>query len=38
VLPDPAEAVTHIWAEGPDPAAASELLAVWSEIVEGAGA
>jgi mannose-1-phosphate guanylyltransferase/phosphomannomutase len=38
VLPDPAEAVTHIWAEGPDAAAASELLREWSDVVEAAGA
>ena len=37
VLPDPAEAVTHIWAEGPDAAAASGLLGVWSDVVESAG-
>jgi mannose-1-phosphate guanylyltransferase/phosphomannomutase len=38
VLPDPSEAVTHIWAEGPDAAAASDLLGSWSDVVEGAGA
>jgi mannose-1-phosphate guanylyltransferase/phosphomannomutase len=38
VLPDPSEAVTHIWAEGPDASAATELLAEWAEVVEGAGA
>jgi mannose-1-phosphate guanylyltransferase/phosphomannomutase len=38
VLPDPSEAVTHIWAEGPDAAAASDLLGTWSDVVEGAGA
>jgi mannose-1-phosphate guanylyltransferase/phosphomannomutase len=37
VLPDPAEAVTHLWAEGPDPARASALLQHWGEVVEGAG-
>ncbi|KAB8161975.1 NTP transferase domain-containing protein [Streptomyces sp. 3MP-14] len=36
VLPDPAEAVTHLWAEGPDDAAAQELLDDWSSVVEGA--
>ncbi|GAA3859045.1 mannose-1-phosphate guanyltransferase [Streptomyces sedi] len=36
VLPDPAEAVTHLWAEGPDDAAAQELLDDWSRVVEGA--
>ncbi|MCW2572981.1 MAG: mannose-phosphate guanyltransferase [Frankiales bacterium] len=38
VLPDPSEAVTHIWAEAPDAAAASDLLGTWSDVVEGAGA
>jgi mannose-1-phosphate guanylyltransferase/phosphomannomutase len=38
VLPDPAEAVTHIWAEGPDAASAADLLGAWSRVVEGAGA
>ncbi|MCA1710489.1 MAG: NTP transferase domain-containing protein [Actinobacteria bacterium] len=38
VLPDPAEAVTHVWAEGPDAAAASDLLGRWSEVVEAAEA
>lgn len=37
VLPDPAEAVTHLWAEGPDDAAAQELLDTWSTVVDGAG-
>jgi mannose-1-phosphate guanylyltransferase/phosphomannomutase len=37
VLPDPAEAVTHVWAEGPDAQAATELLTAWSEVVESAG-
>ncbi|HVF05887.1 MAG TPA: mannose-1-phosphate guanyltransferase [Frankiaceae bacterium] len=37
VLPDPAEAVTHIWAEGPDPHAASDLLEHWASVVEAAG-
>lgn len=37
VLPDPAEAVTHLWAEGPDDASAQALLDEWSQIVEGAG-
>ncbi|SOD64062.1 mannose-1-phosphate guanylyltransferase / phosphomannomutase [Streptomyces zhaozhouensis] len=36
VLPDPAEAVTHLWAEGPDDAAAQELLDDWARVVEGA--
>jgi mannose-1-phosphate guanylyltransferase/phosphomannomutase len=37
VLPDPAEAVTHLWAEGPDDASAQMLLDEWSEVVESAG-
>jgi len=37
VLPDPAEAVTHVWAEGPDAQAATDLLTAWSEVVESAG-
>jgi mannose-1-phosphate guanylyltransferase/phosphomannomutase len=37
VLPDPAEAVTHLWAEGPDDASAQALLDEWSAIVESAG-
>jgi mannose-1-phosphate guanylyltransferase/phosphomannomutase len=38
VLPDPAEAVTHLWAEGPDAEAADELLGLWAAVVEQAGA
>jgi mannose-1-phosphate guanylyltransferase / phosphomannomutase len=37
VLPDPAEAVTHLWAEGPDPDTADELLSLWAAVVEQAG-
>jgi mannose-1-phosphate guanylyltransferase/phosphomannomutase len=37
VLPDPAEAVTHLWAEGPDEASAQALLDEWSTVVDGAG-
>jgi mannose-1-phosphate guanylyltransferase/phosphomannomutase len=37
VLPDPAEAVTHLWAEGPDAAAASALLEEWAAVVDAAG-
>ena len=37
VLPDPAEAVTHLWAEGPDDASAQALLDEWSQVVESAG-
>jgi mannose-1-phosphate guanylyltransferase/phosphomannomutase len=36
VLPDPAEAVTHLWAEGPDATAASDLLEEWALVVDGA--
>ena len=38
VLPDPAEAVTHLWAEGADADAAQELLDRWAAIAEQAGA
>ncbi|HMA46717.1 MAG TPA: mannose-1-phosphate guanyltransferase [Frankiaceae bacterium] len=34
VLPDPAEAVTHLWAEGGDPADSARLLEEWTAIVE----
>ncbi|MBX6371651.1 MAG: mannose-1-phosphate guanyltransferase [Acidothermus sp.] len=34
VLPDPAEAVTHLWAEGPDPDSATELLEHWATVIE----
>ena len=34
VLPDPAEAVTHVWAEGVDAAEAAELVTRWAEVVE----
>jgi mannose-1-phosphate guanylyltransferase / phosphomannomutase len=37
VLPDPAEAITHLWAEGPNADAANELLEEWAGVVEGAG-
>jgi mannose-1-phosphate guanylyltransferase / phosphomannomutase len=37
VLPDPAEAVTHLWAEGPDDDAAQALLDEWAAVVERAG-
>ena len=36
VLPDPAEPVTHLWAEGPDTAASAELLAQWTDVVQQA--
>jgi mannose-1-phosphate guanylyltransferase / phosphomannomutase len=38
VLPDPAEAVTHLWAEGSDADAAQALLDEWAAVAEGAGA
>jgi mannose-1-phosphate guanylyltransferase/phosphomannomutase len=34
VLPDPAEAVTHVWAEGRDAATAADLVTRWAELVE----
>lgn len=34
VLPDPSEAVTHVWAEGKDAAQAAELVTRWAEVVE----
>ncbi|GAA2439453.1 mannose-1-phosphate guanyltransferase [Actinomadura vinacea] len=37
VLPDPSEAVTHLWAEGPDADAAQETLEEWAGVVERAG-
>src|SRR6516162_1005448 len=37
VLPDPAEAVTHLWAEGADADAAQDLLDHWAGIAERAG-
>jgi mannose-1-phosphate guanylyltransferase/phosphomannomutase len=37
VLPDPAEAFTRLWAEGPDDASAQELLDEWSQVVESSG-
>jgi len=37
VLPDPEEAVTHLWAEGPDADAAQALLDEWAAVVERAG-
>ncbi|MFF7633336.1 sugar phosphate nucleotidyltransferase [Kitasatospora sp. NPDC008050] len=37
VLPDPAEAVTHLWAEGPDDEATQSLLEEWAAVVDGAG-
>jgi mannose-1-phosphate guanylyltransferase/phosphomannomutase len=37
VLPDPAEAVTHLWVEAIDEATADALMASWTEVVESAG-
>jgi len=37
VLPDPAEAITHLWAEGPDADTAQALLDHWAGIAEQAG-
>jgi mannose-1-phosphate guanylyltransferase/phosphomannomutase len=37
VLPDPSEAVTHLWAEGSDADAAHTLLEKWAAVVERAG-
>jgi mannose-1-phosphate guanylyltransferase/phosphomannomutase len=37
ILPDPAEPVTHVWAEGPDADAAQEMLDTWSAVVERTG-
>jgi mannose-1-phosphate guanylyltransferase/phosphomannomutase len=37
VLPDPADAVTHLWAEGTDADAAQLLLDEWAAVVEQAG-
>jgi mannose-1-phosphate guanylyltransferase/phosphomannomutase len=38
VLPDPADAVTHLWAEGADADAAQALLDEWAAVAERAGA
>jgi mannose-1-phosphate guanylyltransferase / phosphomannomutase len=37
VLPDPSEAVTHLWAEGADADSAQELLDRWAAVAERAG-
>jgi len=34
VLPDPSEALTHVWAEGGDAATAADLVTQWAELVE----
>jgi len=36
-LPDPSDAVTHLWAEGTDADAAQSLLEEWASVVERAG-
>lgn len=36
VLPDPSEAVTHLWAEGADAPSAEALLATWAAVVTAA--
>ena len=36
MLPDPSEAVTHLWAEGHDADEAAELLDEWAAVVERA--
>jgi len=36
VLPDPADAVTHLWAEGTDADSAQLLLDEWAVVVEQA--
>jgi mannose-1-phosphate guanylyltransferase/phosphomannomutase len=37
VLPDPSEAVTHLWAEAADRDSAQDLLEDWARVVESAG-
>jgi mannose-1-phosphate guanylyltransferase/phosphomannomutase len=37
VLPDPSDAVTHLWAEGSDGDAAQALLDDWAAVIEQAG-
>ena len=37
MLPDPSEAVTHLWAEGSDGDTAQALLDEWAAVVERAG-
>ncbi|MGO9162223.1 MAG: sugar phosphate nucleotidyltransferase [Streptosporangiaceae bacterium] len=37
VLPDPSEAITHLWAEGSDADTAQSLLDEWAAVVEHAG-
>jgi len=37
IVPDPAEAETHLWAEAPDSESASALLSRWAAVVDRAG-
>ena len=37
VLPDNAQAITHLWAEGTDADTAQALLDEWASVVEQAG-
>jgi mannose-1-phosphate guanylyltransferase / phosphomannomutase len=37
ILPDPSEAVTHLWAEGSDADTAQALLDEWADVVDQAG-
>jgi mannose-1-phosphate guanylyltransferase/phosphomannomutase len=37
VLPDPSDAITHLWAEGTDSDSAQALLDEWAAVVAGAG-
>jgi mannose-1-phosphate guanylyltransferase/phosphomannomutase len=37
VLPDPSEAVTHLWAEGGTQIKAADVLDRWAGVVEAAG-
>jgi mannose-1-phosphate guanylyltransferase/phosphomannomutase len=37
LLPDPAAAVTHLWAEAPEAADADALLTQWTQVIERAG-
>ena len=37
VLPDPAEALTRVWTEGPNAEAAEVLLDAWTDVVDRAG-
>jgi mannose-1-phosphate guanylyltransferase / phosphomannomutase len=36
VIPDPAEAMTHLWAEGTDTADSAHLLEEWGSLVSAA--